>query len=914
MNWVCYTTSAVEPALKAEIMSIQQLRADTILETYLPSLPSFPAISFVNILYIVLILGSIVTIMFLIRKVLALKSLLTAKTILFELTPPAETEKTAYTTQQLFNALHDLSRQKSLLSRLQGRKRLFSFEIVSTKETGIRYLVRTGKRYATALKQHLLSYLPEVQVKLVDDYLHGNALLNTANQFSIIELKLTKHFAYPLQKQNTLEEHDPVAYITGVMTKLDPTELISLQIIISPTIAPDKEKMKNMIYRGEDVLSFLNKFRLPLTFQLFLYPFVLLMKTVNALLSVAAGATKIVVNDFIDPQISNRQAQMQYQTQYAMQAAKLNLRPARVITPFEQEAVESIEQKIEQNLFHTNIRLLMSLKDKERIAEREQGFLSSLAFYTSSNDQGFQKKLQLNVRLIRKYLFFLFKNRLLPLFDANHPILSSSEIADLYHFPFSKVTQTENIVKSHAKELPAPLSLKNGNHLDIEFAKNTYGGTTTMIGLSKDERARHMYVIGATGTGKSTMLLSMINQDLKKGNGVCVIDPHGDLAETVINCVPKNRINDLIYFNPFDIKYPIGVNLLELTPGLDEDDSLVEKEFITESVISLFRKVFSDAWSSHPHRIEYILRNTIHTAFTIENPTLFTIFDLLNNPVFQKQVVQKVQDENLKNFWKYEFGKAGDFQKVKMVAPVTARIGRFLFSPSAKRILEQEKSTINFDEILDTKKILICNLAKGNIGEDTSEVMGIMLLNKIQLAALKRARVAKEKREEFYLFVDEFQNFATPSFVQMLSESRKYGLNLIMAEQSTSQQKDRNIVDIILANTGTVVTFRSANPRDEQLLLPQFSPYVQPGEIANLPSYHFYMKKAALKPEEPFSGLTMPVSVNKDSQKLEQLIKASQINYAIKYEVKTKTIKLPDISVESNKPSEDRQVKSGLPA
>jgi DNA helicase HerA-like ATPase len=436
-----------------------------------------------------------------------------------------------------------------------------------------------------------------------------------------------------------------------------------------------------------------------------------------------------------------------------------------------------------------------------------------------------------------------------------------------------------------------------------------------MIGLTQEERARHMYVIGATGTGKTTMLLSMINQDLKNGNGVCVVDPHGDLAEAAINCIPDDRIKDLIYFNPFDIKYPIGVNLLELTPGLDGDDSLLEKEFITESVISLFRKLFSDAWAAHPHRIEYILRNTIHTAFTLENPTLFTIFDLLNDPVFQKKVVSQVQDENLKNFWKFEFGKAGDYQKVKMVAPVTARIGRFLFSPSAKRILEQEKSTINFDEILDGKKILICNLAKGNLGEDTSEMMGITILNKIQLAALKRARVERAKRNEFYLFVDEFQNFATPSFIQMLSEARKYGLSLTMAEQTTSQQKDRNLVDIILANAGTVVTFRSANPKDEQLLLPQFYPYINAGEISNLPSYHFYMKKAAIIPDEPFSGETMPVTIIKDRNKWKRFIEASRNDNAIVYVTKQKSIKIANNGQEQRaEDRQDSQPKTGLPA
>ena len=287
--------------------------------------------------------------------------------------------------------------------------------------------------------------------------------------------------------------------------------------------------------------------------------------------------------------------------------------------------------------------------------------------------------------------------------------------------------------------------------------------------------------------------------------------------------------------------------------------------------------------AGHAHRIEYILRNTIQTALTLENPTLFTIYELLNNPPFQKQATKNLEYENLKNFWKYEYGKAGDYQKVKMISPVAARIGRFLFSPSAKRMLEQRKSTINFDEILEKRKILICNLAKGKLGEDTSEVLGIMVIAKLQLASLRRARMSEKMRKPFYLYVDEFQNFATASFIQMLSEARKYKTYLVMAEQSTSQQKDKNLVNVILANVGTVVSFRSANPEDEKLMLPQFSPFIEKGDIANLPRYNFYIKISAINPEESFSGTTMPVEITFNKEKVEERVQASRLHNAIVY-------------------------------
>ncbi len=843
-----------------------------------------------------------------IRKLWNNLIVLRGKSVFLEITPPASTEKTAYTTQQLFSVIHSLGIQKSFIDRLLERKTLFSFEIVSTQNQGIRYLLRTRVQDVNNIRRSILSYLPHVEVKVIKEYLPNNEKELRNQLIKVIEFQLSRHFAYPLQKQDVLEEHDPVAYITGMMTKLKKDELISFQIVLTPTERKETKALSKMILRNEDVLRRLDKMQIPIFLSPIYFILVLFGKVIEVFGSQMQWALMEITKD-----ISKRTA---YTSQYPFQAQPLPnpAKPARVLSSFEQEAISSVKNKVDQALFETSLRLLVDVKDTTDQKERLNGFVSSLATFSVPKGQSLKKKHTLFPNILDKIRIISFKNRLLSLFsNSSSTLLSVSEIADLYHFPFAKVALTENIVKIHSKELPAPLALKNNPTLDVIFAKNTYGGTETVIGLTKKERERHMYVIGATGTGKTTLLLSMIHQDLKNGKGVCVIDPHGDLAEAAINCIPEERIKDLIYFNPYDIKYPIGVNLLELTPGLNEDESLLEKEFIAESVISLFRKMFSDAQSVTPHRIEYILRNTIHTAFTLENPTLFTIFDLLNNPQFQRKAVQGLQDENLKNFWKYEFGKAGDYQKVKMVAPVTARIGRFLFSPSAKRILEQEKSTINFDEILDNKKILICNLSKGNIGEDTSEVMGIMLLNKIQLAALKRVRMAQKKRKNFYLYVDEFQNFATPSFVQMLSESRKYGLSLTMAEQSTSQQKDKNLVQIVLANTGTVVTFRSANPKDEELLLPQYRPYVEPGEIANLPAFHFYMKTAAIKPEEPFSGVTIPVNIQQSNEKLKRFIQSSRDLYANEYKLKQKKIITKDRE-DKNKTVQTTQSKSGLPA
>lgn len=776
----------------------------------------------------VIIFTLLAFLLIIIRKALAIKNLLKEPSVLLELTPPSFTEKQSYTTDQLFSIIHALGNQRSFKDRLLGNQTRFSLEIVSTKDQGIIYLVRTSPKQVNTLKKSLLAYLPHLKVETVNEYLPRN--LNTLNKnfYKIMEFKLSKHFAFSLKRQSELEKHDPIAYLTGQMTKLAPGELISLQIVVSSSENKGTKKISKLISSNGDVVKYL---KTPAVLKWIFYN------------SYRAPKTKSLSD---------------------------------------MEIVNSIDSKINQPLFDTTIRLLMTFKDSDDLSQRVQGFKSSFSTFSSTGYQSLVTRRSLNIESIKDYQFYAFKKRMLSLTKTS--TLSISEVSDIYHFPFTSITKTENIVKSHSKELPAPLSLKKENNLDVVFAKNTYGGTITQIGLTNDEREKHMYIIGATGMGKSTMILSIADKDIKSGKGVCIIDPHGDLAESAISLVPKKRAKDFIYFNPDDIRHPIGINLLELTPGLDEDDILREKELITESVVSLFRKIFSEVWSAHAHRLEYILRNTTQTALTLESPTLFTVYELLTNPIFQKGITNNLEDENLKNFWKYEFGKAGDYQKVKMIGPITSRIGRFLFSPSAKRILEQKKSTINFEQILDEGKILICNLSKGKLGEDTSEVLGILILTKIQLAALKRARVSQEKRRPFYLYVDEFQSFATPSFIQMLSEARKYKVFLTMAEQSTSQQKDRNLVNVVLANVGTVVSFRSANPEDEKLMLPQFAPYVEQGEIANLPVYRFYMKISAISPEESFSGETIPITINEDNKKVEGLIQASRDNFAIVYQ------------------------------
>lgn len=751
--------------------------------------------------------------------------------VYLELTPPATTIKKAHATQELFAVLHGLDAARSWKERLLQWRTSISLEISSTLAGGIRYILGVPSAEYQNVKRMVHSYMPEAKVSMVDDFNQYVGVKYT----SVITFKQARHFAFPLLPQNSLEEHDPIAYVTGAMTKLEPGEMITYQLILTPRTVNEARSIATKILTNEHTVSNLGRHN-------------------SGILQRAAHSVNSFIFGVLDG-FSSSPTNVDSLSRHKQEVA-MKLKPARVLTSFEQELIESIHNKVSQPLFDVSIRIGVQMNDGVSQKDRIKSMRNSLASFNSPGYQALMMRKGLVARTTKRFNCYLFSRRLPGIGAGTSDLFSASEISDLYHFPFTGTTNTENMVKSLSKVLPAPLSLKNDQKLDVVLGMNEYHGTKTLIGLTESERERHVYIIGGTGNGKTTLLQYSIVQDIQNGKGIAVIDPHGDLAETILDYVPKERVKDVIYFNPDDLDYPIGMNLLELTPGLTGNDLLREKDLITESVISIFRKIFSDD-DGGGHRIEYVLRNAIYTALTQEDATLFTIYDLLNDPSYRRKVVASLEDENLKNFWKNELGKAGDMQRVKMAAGITAKIGRFLFSASARQILEQPKSTIDFDDIIDSGKILICNFSKGLIGEDTSELFGITVLAKLQLAALRRARIKQDERRPFYLYVDEFQNFATTSFVQMLSEARKYKLFLLMAEQSTSQQDDQKMVNIILANVGTVITFRTGNPADEKSLLPLFTPYIEAGDIAQLPPFTFYARLAAVRSQEPMSGFTI---------------------------------------------------------
>jgi CxxC-x17-CxxC domain-containing protein len=366
------------------------------------------------------------------------------------------------------------------------------------------------------------------------------------------------------------------------------------------------------------------------------------------------------------------------------------------------------------------------------------------------------------------------------------------------------------------------------------FAKTNFRNQDVKFGIKTEDRQRHVYVIGKTGMGKTTLLENIVMQDIANGHGVTYVDPHGDTAEKLIKAIPANRINDVVYFNPADTEFPIAFNILE---AVDED----KKHLVASGMMGVFKKIWPDVWSA---RMEYILNNAILALLDYPGSTMMGVNRMMSDKKYRQRVYEKIKDPVVKSFWVEEFENWEDRFRKEAVAAIQNKVGQFLSSFLIRNIVGQTKSTINMREIMEGNKILIVNLSKGRIGEDAMRLLGGMIVTKIQLAAMERVDIPEEERKNFYLTVDEFQNFVTDSFANILSEARKYRLNLLVAHQYVNQLVfDGNTVvrDAIFGNVGTIISFR-VGAEDSEFLEKEFEPIFAANDIVNLPKYNIYLK------------------------------------------------------------------------
>ena len=421
----------------------------------------------------------------------------------------------------------------------------------------------------------------------------------------------------------------------------------------------------------------------------------------------------------------------------------------------------------------------------------------------------------------------------------------------------------------------------NSNEITY-FGETTFRNQRRRFGIKIDDRRRHVYIIGKTGMGKTVMMENMAIQDIQKGNGMGFIDPHGEAAERLLDFVPQNRVNDVIYFNPADLNFPIAFNVMEKV-------DTGHRHLIAAGLMGVFKKIWPDVWSA---RMEYILNNCVLALLEYPGSTLLGVNRMLADPDYRKKVVDRVTDPVIKSFWLNEFARYTQRYEVEATAAIQNKIGQFISTPLIRNIIGQVRSAINMRKVMDEGKILIANISKGRIGEENSRLLGALLVTKLYLAAMSRVDTPEEKRRDFYLYVDEFQNFATKAFINILSEARKYRLALVLGNQYISQLeemtpsgKSSEVRDAIFGNIGTMVCFR-VGAEDAEFLERELLPEFALQDLVNLTKYSVYLKLMIDGlAGRPFSAETLPPSLELEKSNREKIIKVSQERYATPKEI-----------------------------
>lgn len=400
------------------------------------------------------------------------------------------------------------------------------------------------------------------------------------------------------------------------------------------------------------------------------------------------------------------------------------------------------------------------------------------------------------------------------------------------------------------------------------IGQTNFRGQARVFGIHDVDRRGHMYVIGKTGVGKTTLLRNMLMQDIQSGKGLALVDPHGDLAADLLEAIPPSRINEVVYFDPADVDFPIGFNVLE-APKPEY------KYLVASGLVGTLKKIWADSWGP---RLEYILRNTILALLDYPNSTMLGIGRMLTDKEYRRKVVDAIQDPVVKSFWVNEFANYSERFMNEAISPIQNKVGQFLSSAIIRNIVSQPKSTIDMGDIMNSGKVLIMNLSKGKIGEDNSALLGAMMITRIQLAAMDRASLPEQERRDFYLYVDEFQNFATESFASILSEARKYRLNLVVAHQYIAQMEEE-VRDAVFGNVGTMVVFR-VGAFDAEYLEKEFAPNFSQADIVNLDRFNAYIRlMIGGVTSKPFSMRTIPPAGFTTNAR-EKVVKVSRERYA----------------------------------
>jgi hypothetical protein len=736
---------------------------------------------------------------------------------------PKANDKQELAAEQMFASLHGILRDKKELRDSGGWQEHISFEIAAVGKL-IRFYVWVPKHLQNFVEGQVYAQYPTVQIYEADDDYTKRHIEHPVIYTS--ELTVSDNEMLPIKTFQSFEV-DPLAGITATLGKLDTkSEEVWIQVIARP-IADDWHRRAS---------AYVERIRSGAGVSIDWGALSYFLRILEALWTPPAASGS---GEAKPKELSER----------------------------DKTRISEIEKKSTKLGYRVKIRVVYLGDNQVDAKLRMQAIVGTFKQFNSTNLNGFRMT---NASFHREDLM-PYTSRL---FTDRGFILNIEELASVYHLPHTSV-ETPNIVWASTKtaEPPSKLPVLTGDPAFDEqisaFGLTNFRGTNQQFGLYRSDRSRHVYIIGQTGAGKSGLLELFTLSDVYHNQGYAIIDPHGDFAIDNLKFIPQSRIKDVVYFNPADTAYPLGFNPMEvLDPNLKNNTS--------SEIIGVLKRMFGESWGP---RLEYILRYTILALLDHPDTTMLDITRMLTDKKFRKEVLASCTDTVVLNFWNIEFASWNDKFQAEAVAPVLNKVGAFTANPIIRNIIGQPKSTFNIRQLMDEGKILIVNLSKGLIGEDNAGILGSFIVTKIQLAAMSRSDIPNiEDRRPFYLYVDEFQNFATDSFATILSEARKYGLNLTVANQYIAQMSD-TVRDAVFGNVGSMISFR-VSADDSPFLAKQFEPQFEAADLLQMHNRNFIVNMVIRGEKTPaFSASTLALP-DAPVNHLEQIIAHSRAAYA----------------------------------
>jgi len=707
--------------------------------------------------------------------------------------------------EQFFRNIHEI-RELNLMNRIRTiifDTDMVSFEIVAINKR-VNFYVVTAPRYEELIMRQITAYYPDADVQITDPY----DIKPKGHYLKSFYAYLAKDFWYPIKTYKKIE-NDPLNNLTNVLSKLDVDDKAVFQFVVSPRSykwTKKAERMGTQLFLGKKSSS---------------------------------GFMKIPILGWIFSLFTGLFFGYDRIKKTASSGAPEGSQYVRMLQTKE-EVAKHIGEKAGQVGFDTTIRILASSKTKAKALEISNGMMLALNLFKDAAMNWFQTRRIIIIDSINnKLMLHAFNNRLFdfkpfPLFSEKQCLLTPEELGSLFHFPNSRYNYTPVIDWLQYKVVPAPLDLPQAG---VYLGNNVYRGKSRKVHILKDDRTRHHYIIGKSGAGKSVFISFMARQDMRNGDGLCVIDPHGDLIEDILTYVPKERAKDVIVFNPADQLRPMGLNILEAnTPE--------EQDLASSQATEIFIKLFGD--EIFGPRIQHYFRNACLTLMEDpeEGATLIDVPRIFVDDDFRKYKVAKVKNPVVRAFWEQEYAHTGERERQEMIPYFSSKFGPFITNSIMRNTIGQTKSAFNFREVMDSRKILLINLAKGKIGDLNTQLLGLVVVARIQMATMSRADMPQDERKDFYLYVDEFQNFATDSFCSILSEARKYRLGLIMAHQYIKQlekKQDTSIRDAVFGNVGTMMSFK-IGADDAQYMAKEYAPVLTEADVLGIANYKAYIK------------------------------------------------------------------------